>query len=168
MRCSEFRDLHCSYIDDTLAGVELVRMQTHIAECPECSAADTRVRRSLMVLHSIPSIEPSADFAARLDARIKECKVQDQLSSGMSFRTFAMVGAAASLVMLAYVGESLRATDIRPHDIVLPPVVAFATPPDTTPVPEIVASVSAGMPMWAAASLVEQAPIQLVSYTQAR
>ena len=27
MRCSEFRDLHCSFVDDTLAGVELVRMQ---------------------------------------------------------------------------------------------------------------------------------------------
>ena len=169
MRCSEFKDLHCSFVDDTLAGVELVRMQRHIAECAECARVDAGVRRSLMLVRSLPAIEPSADFSAKLDARLRECRLTQQVVSSHGFRTVAAIGAVASLVMLGYVAETMRAVDKRPDDIVFPPVVAMAVPPDTTPAPSIVASVSTGIPIWPAALLVEQSSgLQTVSYTQAR
>jgi hypothetical protein len=173
MRCSEFRDLHCSFVDDTLAGVELVRMQQHIDECPECAAWDAKIRRSLMLVRSIQPIEPSADFNRRLEVRLEECRLQD-CSMGASFRTVALIGAIASAVMLGYVTETLRTAGTR-DEIILPPVIAIAMPPAppvadsfVTPAPAIVASVSAGMPFWPAALLVEQGPLQLVSYTQGR
>jgi putative zinc finger protein len=168
MRCSEFRDLHCSFVDDTLAGVELVRMQRHIAECGDCARLDATVRRSLMVVRSLPAIEPSAGFSSRLDERLRECRLSQANSSGGGFRTVAAIGAIASLIMLGYVAETMRAADQRPADIVFPPAVAMAVPPDTTPAPSIVASVSAGIPFWPAAVLVEQGGLQTVSYTQAR
>ncbi len=169
MRCSEFKDLHCSFVDDTLAGVELVRMQRHIAECAECARVDAGVRRSLMLVRSLQPIEPSADFSAKLDARLRECRLTQQVVTSYGFRTVAAIGAVASLVMLAYVAETMRSVDQRPTDIVLPPVVALAVPPDTTPAPSIVASVSTGIPIWPAALLVEQSSgLQTVSYTQAR
>lgn len=168
MRCSEFRDLHCSFVDDTLAGVELVRMQRHIAECTECARLDAGVRRSLMLVHSLPTIEPSADFSFRLDERLRECRLSQANVSTGRFRMVAAVGAIASLIMMGYVAETMRAADQKQPDIVLPPAVAMATPPDTTPAPSIVASVSAGMPIWPAALLVEQGGLQTVSYTQAR
>ena len=180
MRCSEFRDLHCAFIDDTLAGVELVRMQRHIAECPECAARDTRVRRSLMVAHSLPPIEPSPDFAARLDRRLRSCAMEEH-HAGVSFRTVASVGLVMSAAMLFYMAESLHlglpATH-PPQDIVLPPVIAMATPPapPAALVPDtasatarvIVASVGAGVPVWPVAALVEQPSLTLASYTQGR
>ena len=169
MRCSEFKDLHCSFVDDTLAGVELVRMQRHIAECAECARVDAGVRRSLMLVRSLPPIEPSADFSAKLDARLRECRLTQQVVSSYGFRTVAAIGAVASLVMLAYVAETMRSVDKRPADIVLPPAIAMAVPPDTTPAPSIVASVSTGIPIWPVALLVEQSSgLQTVSYTQAR
>lgn len=192
MRCSEFRDLHCAFVDDTLAGVELVRMQGHMNECDECSALDTRVRRSLMVVRNLTPIEPSADFGRRLEARLQACRAQQECPIGASFRTVATVGAVASLMMLAYVTESLHAVGARAQDIVLPPVVAIAVAPSlgspspssssppawrasysidsltTTPAPAIVASVSAGMPFWSAALLTEQTPLQLANYTNGR
>lgn len=183
MRCSEFRDLHCAYVDDTLAGVELVRMQRHINECDQCAALDTRVRRSLMVVHNLTPIEPSADFGRRLEARLEQCRAEQDSPIGASFRTVAAFGAVASLVMLGYVSESLRTSGGgRAQDIVLPPVVALAVAPphappraahfaDTltnAPATAIVASVSAGMPFWPAALLTEQTPLQLASYTEER
>jgi hypothetical protein len=168
MRCSEFRDLHYSFVDDTLAGVELVRMQRHIAECAECARLDASVRRSLMVVHSLPTIEPSPGFSTRLDARLRECRLSQATASSGGFRTVAAIGAIASLIMLGYVAETMKAADQRQPDIMLPPAIAMAVPPDTTPAPSIVASVSAGMPIWPAALLVEQGGLQTVSYTQAR
>lgn len=179
MRCSEFRDLHCAFVDDTLAGVELVRMQGHISECDECALLDTRVRRSLMVVRNLTPIEPSADFARRLEVRLRQCRTEQERPIGASFRTVATFGAVASIVMLSYVAESLRTTGARPQDIILPPVVAVASAPSrtharfadtlmTAPAPAIVASVSAGMPFWPAALLTEQTPLQLASYTGGR
>jgi hypothetical protein len=181
MRCSEFRDLHCAFIDDTLAGVELVRMQRHIAECSECAARDARVRRSLMVARSLPPIEPSPDFAARLDRRLRSCAMEEEQHAGASFRTVASVGLVMSVAMLFYVAESLHLAAPAahpPHDIVLPPVIAMATPPnppaalaaDSVPAGArvIVASVGAGLPVWPVAALVEQPSLTLASYTQGR
>lgn len=192
MRCSEFRDLHCAFVDDTLAGVELVRMQRHINECDTCAALDTRVRRSLMVVHNLTPIEPSADFGRRLEARLEQCRAEQDRPIGASFRTVAVFGAVASLMMLGYVSESLRASGAgggaRAQDVMLPPVVALAVAPsqalfrtssnssahftDTltnAPATAIVASVSAGMPFWPAALLTEQTQqLQLASYTDGR
>lgn len=168
MRCSEFRDLHCSFVDDTLAGVELVRMQRHIADCADCARLDASVRRSLMLVHSLKPIEPSADFSFKLDARLRECRMHQAHVTGGRFRTVALVGAIASLIMLGYVAETMKVADQQVPEIVLPPAIAMAVPPDTTPAPSIVASVSTGIPIWPAAVLVEQGGLQTVSYTQAR
>jgi anti-sigma factor RsiW len=173
--------MHCAYVDDTLAGVELVRMQRHIAECPECAEMDTRVRRSLMLVRNLPHIEPSADFSARLEARLRQCRFEEAQATRVSFRTVGVIGAVASVMMMAYMAESLHlsGTTRAPRDIVLPPVIAIATPPsragslavagpDTSSVPMIVGSMSAGMPMWSAALLAEPGGLQTVSYTEAR
>lgn len=173
--------MHCAYVDDTLAGVELVRMQRHIAECPACAEMDTRVRRSLLLVRNLPPIEPSADFGARLEERLRRCRLEEAHATGASFRTVGVIGAVASVMMMAYMAESLHMSggSNAPRDIVLPPVIAIATPPvragsvataqpDTSSVPMIVGSMSAGMPMWSAALLAESGGLQTVSYTEAR
>jgi len=143
-------------------------MQQHAAVCAECAHLDASVRRSLMVVHNLPLIEPSSDFSFRLDERLRECRLNQSNASPGRFRVVAAFGAIASLIMMGYVAETMRAADHKQPDIVLPPAVAMAIPPDTTPAPSIVASVSAGMPIWPAALLVEQGGLQTVSYTQPR
>lgn len=165
MDCREFHEQHFAFVDDTLAGIELVRMQQHILECENCARQDTMVRRSLLLFRNLPRIEPSPDFSARLNARIRELKAEPFPRFHHS-RKFAAAVAIASAVMLGYIGSSLRDVD-TPRDIVFPPVVATVPEPEmspiATPAPALVASVPAGLPIWTAALYAEFAPVHFAS-----
>lgn len=175
MDCREFRDKHLAFVDDTLAGIELVGMQMHLTECESCSRHDATIRRSLMLFRSLPPIEPSRDFSARLEEKLKAVKLADATThhSSPNRRAAGAVMAVSSMLMLTYIGISLRLVDV-PQDIVLAPVVATAeipADPASAPAAEMVASVSAGVPIWTAALFAEQTPahfasIQLASLTR--
>ena len=75
MTCREFRRKHDAYVDDTLSGVEFDRMAQHRRVCARCAQLDTRVRRALLVARNLPTIEPSADFGERLQARLRAERV---------------------------------------------------------------------------------------------
>lgn len=177
MDCSQFRDNHVAFVDDTLAGIELVRMQRHIAECATCAGHDAGVRRALLVFRNIPRIDCSPDFSAKLEARIRETALAESL--GSSTRNARIGGVAAvvvSALLLGYVIKSLPAAEAG-RDIVMPPVVAtvpaLEIPHMESAGPAIVASVSTGLPIWTAALYAEQAPahfsrpeIILANYTR--
>ncbi len=171
MNCSEFRKHHCAFVDDTLPGVELVRMQRHLGECPECGELDTRIRRSLMIARNIPSIQLSDDFGMRLEAKLQRCRDLPESEACANFRTVASIGAIASVLMLGYVATSLYNASHLP-ELSLPPVVAMAAPPqdDDEAVlaigSSIVASVSAGMPIWPVALFAEQVSIHMANPAQ--
>ena len=76
MDCTDFRRHHLAYLDDTLPGDVLVAAERHRIECAACGAHDTLVRRSLLLARNLPSIEPSADFTARLDARLRAVRAE--------------------------------------------------------------------------------------------
>ena len=166
MDCREFRDQHLPFVDDTLPGVELVRMQMHLNECEECARHDATIRRSLMLFRNLPRIEPSSDFSERLEIKLREAKLADAAAaSGTRSRRFAAAVTVTSAVMLGYIGISLRSVD-TPQDLVLPPVVAFASISDassTGPGPEMIAAVSAGLPIWSAALFAEQTTARFAS-----
>ena len=166
MDCRDFREKHLAFVDDTLPGIELVGMQVHLTECEGCARQDAIVRRSLMLFRNLPAIELSPDFSVRLQQRLHEVKAADQaaIHSGRA-RKFAAAVGLTSVVMLGYIGVSLRRVDY-PQDIILPPVVATAIEPGTvmsSPAPEMVASVPAGLPIWTAALFAEQAPVHFAS-----
>lgn len=169
MDCRQFRDNHFAFVDDTLPGIELVGMQVHLIECENCAKHDTCVRRSLMLFRSIQPIEPSPDFGIRLEEKLFKARIADAAAAqaGRS-RKFAATVAISSVVMLGYIGVSLRHVD-SPQDIALPPVVALASPPEetsvamTSPAPEMVAAVPVGLPIWTAALFAEQAPVHFAS-----
>ncbi|MEP6507089.1 MAG: zf-HC2 domain-containing protein [Gemmatimonadales bacterium] len=166
MDCREFREKHFAFVDDTLPGIELVGMQLHLTDCEECSRRDSSVRRSLMLFRNLPSIEPSADFSSRLRHKLELAKAADASEVNGFSRRFSAAIAVTSIVMLGYIGLSLRQVDF-PQDLVLPPVVASipesAASPMMSPGTAMVASVSAGLPMWTAALFAEQAPVHFAS-----
>lgn len=167
MDCRDFQEKHFAFVDDTLPGIELVGMQMHLNECEKCAKQDSSVRRSLMLFRNLPPIEVSPDFSARLHRKLEHAKAEDAaaLHSGQSRRFVAAV-ALTSIVMLGYIGVSLREVDF-PQDIVFPPVVAnipeSSTTPMTSPGTAMVASVPAGLPMWTGALFAEQATAHFAS-----
>ncbi|MCC7052501.1 MAG: zf-HC2 domain-containing protein [Gemmatimonadaceae bacterium] len=72
MDCREFRQLHGDWADDVLDPRESDRLARHVGDCPPCARFDTLARRALLVARNAPQIEVSADFSARLHARIAE------------------------------------------------------------------------------------------------
>jgi hypothetical protein len=181
MDCRSFRQHHVAYLDDLLPGELLVAAERHVRECATCSAHDTAVRRSLLLVRNIPTIELSDGFAARLAARLDDvrcgrCEVPDDvpadwapsraellrstIAGSLTRRRVAAV--AAGLLALTYAGERYR-TLHRDGDVELPPVVASM--PDTPPVlvpPMLVTSASTGIPVWPAALLADQTPTNMV------
>jgi hypothetical protein len=178
MDCREFCDKHVAFVDDTLAGIELVRMQRHIAECENCAKHDAKIRRALLIFRNLPLIEPSAGFSQRLEARLcRECQSEDLYANAQrNLRRGAIVAALASAAMLGYIATTLYEAD-SPRDLMMPPVVASLPEPELTPIttstPAIVTSVSAGLTIWPAALFAEQVPtrfahskLELANYTR--
>ena len=72
MDCRAFRQHHGDWVDDILDPTEGDTLSRHIADCAPCARFDTLARRALMVARNAPQIEVSANFSARLSARIAE------------------------------------------------------------------------------------------------
>ena len=178
MDCREFRSKHVAYVDDLLAAVEMEGMRAHLGRCPSCARQDTAVRRSLMLVHNLPSIEPSADFMVRLNARLTEIGPPPQYAprnslflSMPAIGTFAAVAAGIGVVVVL----SMRATHyVAPTQIASAPVTAtvdsipdltFTAAPEVTPLANAayIAAVPMGIPMWPAVLMAGEAPVRFAS-----
>lgn len=165
MDCREFRGKHVGFVDDTLPAVEMERMHRHVQSCYRCARHDTVVRRGLMLVRSLPQIEPSADFMSRLGGRIAEMESvgDDTVSTSPSHLTSgAFAALAAGLTLFGYVALEAVHRFGTPPMLVLPPVVATAPPP-ARPLPSLtntayMAGISTGMTIWPAVMMVDEAP----------
>jgi hypothetical protein len=175
MNCREFRRKHDAYIDDTLSGVELERMASHRRLCEPCAHLDTRVRRALLIARNLPTINVSAAFSERLQARLDMERASiAMLRSGaatpamwrwgqLSVGAYAMV-AAGVLAAAGLASVAVLSTDTN-HVIRLAPVVASMPEPEPSALmtPTMVAAVPAGMPLWSAVFVAQQAPYHFAS-----
>jgi hypothetical protein len=140
-------------------------MHRHRAECPDCATHDTTVRRALLLFRNMPTIQPSPDFSARLHERLRAAGYGQPHGPGPS-RVGSVVSTVAGIVTAGYLAVAVFGS-IGPvtADLALAPVVATATEPALPPISiygsessAIVASISAGLPVWPAALLAAQAP----------
>jgi hypothetical protein len=174
MNCRDFRRKHDAFVDDTLSGVDLSAMARHRGLCPGCARLDTRVRRALLVAHNLPTIEPSPAFHARLQVRLAEERAL-RLAGGAAFGTTlgttgsgwwrpasrtAYTVIAAGILAVAGMAATWTAAGNRDTPIRLTPVVATLPEPDaaTLATPAMVASMPAGMALWPAVFVAQQAP----------
>jgi hypothetical protein len=178
MNCREFRRKHDAYVDDTLSGVDIEAMGRHLRLCAHCAALDTRIRRSLLLAHNLPSIQPSAAFTERLQLRLaheRALKARQHDAAGTMmglmtrhrspFSTGTYVALAAGIAMAAGVTMSVVLGGDTDPTIRLAPVVASAPEPEPSPLatPAMVASMPAGMPIWGAVYVAQRAPWHLAS-----
>jgi anti-sigma factor RsiW len=167
MDCRTFRSRHLGFVDGVLPDPQVVAMQRHLGECAKCARHDTALRRGLMILRSLPSIEPSPDFQDRVLARLAVEGRATTPSTGWSvLGVGSFIAVAASVAMIGVLTTSTRITRAPTPTIVMPPVVALQ-PALPVPAPMVsqgfVASISAGVPVWPAAVIAEQAPVHFAS-----
>jgi len=189
MDCKSFRKQHLAYLDDTMPGDEMSAAQYHVMVCDGCAAHDTLVRRSLMVARSMPMLEPSAAFQARLRARLAECREEcrDERTA-MAARTALLavprsavartVSSRNSRVVLAVAASAMLGAFVwqgwstPTPELSMQPVIA-SQPAMPTPAsyitPELMQAMATGNPVWPAAMIIEDAPTHFVrsDFTQA-
>jgi hypothetical protein len=167
MDCRAFRDKHVAFVDDLLPAVDMDAMQQHLTVCSRCSHNDTAIRRSLMIVRSLPSIEPSPDFIARLNARLEEMGPVSRVDLVAPRPYLPSVGAfavlAAGVAAVAYMAIETTRYFTPPEDTRLVPVVASAFEPVPIANAAFAASVPTGMPVWPAVLMVGQAPIHFAN-----
>jgi len=138
MTCADFLERYTDFRDGLItAPRELRRFERHLARCAGCRRYDTAVRRGVLALQAVGTIEPSREFRRRLDARIER-----ERSSTREVPARAGVAAAlfvvAALALLAFEGvrrpEVARTTALPPvpfpHPVVQAgvPFVSFQDP----------------------------------------
>lgn len=70
--CRQFRRLHVEYVDGLLSNEAQLACRAHLDECPLCAAHDVRIRRSLLALQALPTIDVSDTFHDRLCERLSQ------------------------------------------------------------------------------------------------
>lgn len=163
MDCREFLDNHALFVDLRCSAIEERAFQQHAAECPKCAHHDAMVRRSLLLVKSsLPAIEPSPDFRARLDARLKLVQpevVAPRFRPPLSM--FATLAAAAVVVAVLAANTFGRGNEV----IRMAPVVATLPEPEPSQAltPALVATVPTGMSVWPAIMAASQASVHFVA-----
>jgi hypothetical protein len=166
MDCKEFRERHAPFVDLMCSAHDEHEMREHMRVCFECAQLDTRIRRSLMLVRSLPRIEPSPNFRARLDAKLRAVALEPAIAGPkpMRFSVRAFVSIAAGVAFVTYLASDLVRRS-EPPEIVMAPVVATLPQSDQMHVatPAMVAAVPTGMSVWPAIMLASQAQIQFVA-----
>lgn len=175
MNCREFRHLHDAYVDDTLSGLDVDRMSHHRSACDRCARIDARMRRALLVAHNLPAIQPSAAFGTRLQRRLATERASLRLSGypgeaasvrnwrPLSLGTYSAI-AAGLIVAAGLAGAATLATAYGDPVVRMVPVIA--TRPEAEgalAMPTMIASMPAGMPLWPAVLVAQQAPWHFAS-----
>jgi hypothetical protein len=165
MDCREFRNKHVAFVDDLLPAVEMDALQRHLNVCSKCSRQDVAVRRSLLLVHNLPAIQPSPEFMSRLNARLHALGPAAQIDFVSTRPRLPSAGAfaalAAGVVAVAYMAVETTHYFAPPTTVRLAPVVA-TMPEQPSPMNDaaFVASVPTGMPVWPAVLMVGQAPMR--------
>ncbi len=185
MDCRSFRRNHLAYLDDTLAGDLMAEAQRHILACDACAAHDSMVRRSLMVARNLPTIEPSAAFQQRLQARLAECREERRSqrdgsrettrsdvdavmlpmagsrSAWRGPRALAAIAAGAVIGTMIWRGVS---TPDAPLVAMEPVIASEPVRPEVRYVsPALLQAMATGNPVWPATVIIEQAPTGFVN-----
>lgn len=167
MDCRTFRNQHFAFVDDTLPGVDVSRMERHRIECAKCARLDAEIRRSLLLIHNnLPTIQPSAEFSVRLARRLEAERrravmppplfrgpgVHGFLSMSVGVVALGLIAITLSERPSSRMTTRLPAVELRPVSLSRAETSALPVAP-----PAFVASVSTGMAVWPALLLMEEA-----------
>jgi hypothetical protein len=172
MDCREFRNKHVAFVDDLLPAVEMDAMRRHLVLCSGCSRQDTRVRRGLMLVRSLPPIQASPEFMARLNARIAQIgpisRTDIVRAARPSYPTMIAAAAlAAGMVAVAHMAIETNRYYAPTDSVRVVPSLAVIQDDDVPGAASManaaMAAVPTGIPVWPAVLMVGQSPIHFAN-----
>jgi anti-sigma factor RsiW len=169
MDCREFQKKHVTFVDDLLPAIEMQAMERHLAQCSRCSRQNTAIRRSLMLVHNLPPIEPSPEFMVRLNARLAQVSPmsrEDIVAPRPYLSSVGTVAAfAAGILAVAYMAVETSHYYAPTIDARVAPITASASEliPSSVGSGAFVASVPTGIPVWPAVLMVGEAPMRFAT-----
>lgn len=171
MDCREFRHKHVAFVDDVLPAIEMDAMERHREACACCARHDTTIRRSLLIVRNLPSIEPSPDFMARLNERLEKLGPASRVDVVAPRPHVSSLGGfaalAAGVMAVAYMAVETTQYFTPPADpgvaAVAVSIPALELEPPAIANSAFVASVPTGIPVWPAVLMVGQAPLHFAS-----
>ncbi len=122
--CARFLDEYSEFRDGFLAPEESREFEAHLTSCPSCARYDRVVARGGHIFRDLPELQPSEDFAARLQHRIFH--LEDEMRA--PGRTFSGVPTSAVLSIAAVLALAAWLPVLQPQDRLyhLPAVMASA------------------------------------------
>ena len=163
MDCKEFRDKHAKYVDLMCSAVEEREFRDHARHCRKCARHDTVVGRSLLLVRNLPVIQPSADFQARLEAKLRAVSAVTVAPPPIrsAYRAFAALAAGVAFVTYLAAERLMQ----PPAPLRMSPVVATLPAVESGHVatPTFVATVPTGMSVWPAIMAASQAQMHFVA-----
>ena len=169
MDCREFRNKHVAFVDDLLPAVEMDAMERHLSRCSQCSRHNTAIRRSLLIVHNLPRIEPSPEFMARLNARLEHLGPMSRVDLVAPRPYLSSVGAVAALAAgifaVAYMAVETTHYYAPQSQTGVVPIATSATElvPSSVGSGAFVASVPTGIPVWPAVLMAGEAPMHFAT-----
>jgi hypothetical protein len=163
MDCREFRNKHALYVDVMCSALEENEMREHTRRCPKCSRHDMLVRRSLILVKSLPDIQPSPDFQARLEARLHASPIFVESVTRRWSSSLKYAAMAAGIAFMGYLAVDTMGAP--PSPIRMAPVVATLPELEESQMAThaFVATVPTGMSIWPAIMMASQAPMHFVA-----
>jgi hypothetical protein len=162
MICREFLERYTEFRDGLIAAPrELRRFQRHLVQCAGCRRYDAALGRGVAALHDVETIEPSADFRRKLDARLAAERSRDAAVPASAGLVAAMLVLVALSLLVVEAGRRPQLAQALP----LPPA-AFPKPVANAGLPFVSfqdprASVVDGNPYPYGTSLVQPAVTQI-------
>jgi len=169
MDCREFQNKHVTFVDDLLPAVEMDAMERHLEHCSRCARHNTAIRRSLMLVHNLPPIEPSPEFMSRLNARLEQMSPMSRTDLVAPRPYLSSVGAvaalAAGILAVAYMTVETSHYYAPAMEARVVPLSASASEliPSSVGSGAYVASVPTGIPVWPAVLMVGEAPMRFAT-----
>lgn len=78
MKCRKCHDLLLTYVEGSLRGGELAKVEAHLAECPRCRGFALHLQEALVLAGREMVIEPSPYFYTRVKARLQEARYPER------------------------------------------------------------------------------------------
>jgi anti-sigma factor RsiW len=172
MTCRQFRSQHAAYVDDLMSSATSHAMRAHLMACPRCASADVAIRRSLMVMRSLPPIQVSPDFRSRLDERLRIERLERATTARLpesgrdvGFGNTTRATIAAGLLLLIGAAYTLATHRREGPAHVAKSSVALGAPVRVSPFVDQTtpAMVPPGVPVWSAVYAAGQLPLQYVT-----
>lgn len=107
MNCKKLHKNLIFYLDGDLPETEMIKMRTHLANCPDCAAFADKMMKTLGVLQSEKSPEVNPFFYTRLKAKM-ESQNEDVKKVANPIWTRVLQPALFSLLLLVGVYSGIK------------------------------------------------------------